>query len=195
LIVAISGRFRRRFGRAWRRLLFEVDAMGSLRSFAHGSLCLDSPVRVGGGQGTLEIGDRVGLGCYNAERLGNGEILLEPRDPKAVIRIGSETNISNNVSIVAMSEVRIGNRCRIGDLVQVLDCDYHEVDPLRRDAGVGPVEPVTIGDNVWLGSRVMVLRGVTIGDNSVIGAGSLVTKSVPPNSVAVGVPARVIRSL
>ncbi len=58
---------------------------------------------------------------------------------------------------------------------------------------VGPVEPVTIGNNVWLGSRVTVLRGVTIGTNSVVGAGSVVTRSIPANSIAVGAPAKVVR--
>lgn len=57
------------------------------------------------------------------------------------------------------------------------------------------VAPITIGDNVWLGGGAIVLPGVTIGDNSVIGAGAVVTRSIPANVVAVGNPARVVRSL
>jgi maltose O-acetyltransferase len=83
----------------------------------------------------------------------------------------------------------------IGDQVTILDCDFHEISPITRMNGVGPIEPVVIGDNVWLGSRVMVLKGVTIGENSVVAAMSVVTKSIPPNSIAVGNPARVIRSI
>ncbi|TEZ49613.1 maltose O-acetyltransferase [Escherichia coli] len=55
--------------------------------------------------------------------------------------------------------------------------------------------PITIGNNVWIGSHVVINPGVTIGDNSVIGAGSIVTKDIPPNVVAAGVPCRVIREI
>ena len=130
-----------------------------------------------------------------APRYGRGEILLQPRAEDATISIGSGTIFSNNVSIVAMRSIRIGSDCLIGDLVQIIDCDFHELDPLRRRTSVGRIKPVEIGNNVWLGSRVMVLCGVTIGDNTVIGAGSVVTRSIPANSVAVGVPAKVIRTL
>jgi len=79
-------------------------------------------------------------------------------------------------------------------LTSIYDCDSHEVDPKFRRRSVGPIEPVIIGDNVWFGSRVQVLRGVSIGDNSVIGAGSVVVQSIPANCVAAGVPAKVIRT-
>ena len=55
--------------------------------------------------------------------------------------------------------------------------------------------PIHIGENVWLGANVTVLGGVTIGDNAVIAAGAVVTKNIPPNTVAAGVPARVVRTL
>jgi acetyltransferase-like isoleucine patch superfamily enzyme len=182
--------------RHWYRLMFALDAMGTLRSFSCGNgVWLDVPVWVGNGQGSLEISDRVGLGCANAPGSGSGRILLEPRAPGALIVIGAETILSNNVAVVAMNCVRFGTRCRIGDAVQVFDCDFHEIDPARRDASTGRIEPVIIGNNVWLGSRVTVLRGVTIGNNSVVGAGSVVTKSIPANSLAAGVPAKVIRTL
>ena len=137
----------------------------------------------------------MGLGYLPAPRFGNGQITLEPRDANAVIVIGSECHFSNNVQIVSMSSIRIGRYCRIGDASQIFDCDFHQLDPAHRHVGTGLIESVTIGDNVWLGSRVMILRGVNIGDNSVIGAGSVVTHSIPANSVAVGVPAKVIRNL
>jgi acetyltransferase-like isoleucine patch superfamily enzyme len=77
----------------------------------------------------------------------------------------------------------------------VYDCDFHEVNQCIRSQGLGRSKPVHIGNNVGLGSRVMVLKVVTIGDNSVIAAMSVVTKSVPANCVAAGVPAKVIRSI
>ena len=75
----------------------------------------------------------------------------------------------------------------------IIDSAFHDIDPERRLEP--PVaDPITIGDNVWLGARVIVLPGVTIGENSVVGVGSVVTRDIPPSSLAVGVPAKVVRS-
>ncbi|MCI8590400.1 MAG: sugar O-acetyltransferase [Clostridiales bacterium] len=71
----------------------------------------------------------------------------------------------------------------------------HAIDPEQRKAGLEIAKPITIGNNVWIGAGTTVLAGVTIGDNSVIGAGSVVSKSIPPNVVAVGVPCKVLRSI
>ncbi len=78
-------------------------------SFSCGSrLRLNVPVRVGGGQGSLEIGECVGLGYAMAPRFGTGEILLQPRSRDSAIAIGAETVFSNNVTLVAMGSIRIG---------------------------------------------------------------------------------------
>lgn len=135
------------------------------------------------------------LGFSAAFRLGSGEILLQARDVNAVIEVGDGNWFSNNISIVANERIVIGNGCQIGDLVAIYDSDFHELNPATRTRSGGPSAPVIIGNNVWLGSRVMVLKGVTIGDNSVVGAMSVVTKSIPANCVAAGNPARVIRKL
>lgn len=71
----------------------------------------------------------------------------------------------------------------------------HAIDPQQRKMGIEIAKPITIGNNVWIGAGSTVLAGVTIGDNSVIGAGSVVTKSIPANVVAVGVPCKVIREI
>jgi maltose O-acetyltransferase len=127
--------------------------------------------------------------------MGNGEILLQPRSREAEIRIGDDNWFNNNVTIVANERIMVGDNCQIGDQVAIYDCDFHEISPATRNRSPGPTQPVVIGNNVWLGSRVMVLKGVTIGDNSVIGAMSLVTKSIPENCIAAGNPAKVIRSI
>ena len=152
------------------------------------------PVR-SGGAGSLSIGDRSSFGYWAAPSLGSGEILLQPRSPGSEIRIGEGNAFSNNVTLVANDRIVIGDGCQIGDQVTIYDCDFHELDPATRNRSAGPAQPVSIGSNVWLGSRVMVLKGVSIGSNSVIGAMSLVTHSIPANCVAAGVPAKVIRSL
>ena len=71
----------------------------------------------------------------------------------------------------------------------------HAIDPEQRKAGYEVAKPITVGNNVWIGAGTTVLAGVTIGDNTVIGAGSVVTKSIPGNVVAVGVPCRVMREI
>lgn len=71
----------------------------------------------------------------------------------------------------------------------------HAIDPEMRKAGVEIAKPIKVGNNVWIGAGSTILAGVEIGDNTVIGAGSVVTKSIPSNVVAVGVPCRVMREI
>ena len=111
-----------------------------------------------------------------------------------VLDIGERGFINFGCSIVAMSRVTIGARVLIGPHCMIMDTAFHNIEPDRRLDPVEP-EPITIGENVWLGARVIVLPGVTIGDDSVIGIGSVVTQDIPPGSVAVGVPARVVRTV
>jgi acetyltransferase-like isoleucine patch superfamily enzyme len=108
----------------------------------------------------------------------------------AVVRIGKGTYLNRNTEIVASVSVTIGRDCKIARDVLIMDTDQHSIGtkPLRN-------LPVEIGDRVWLGSRAIVLKGVTIGHDSVVGAGAVVTKSVPPHSLVVGMAAHVIRTL
>jgi acetyltransferase-like isoleucine patch superfamily enzyme len=152
------------------------------------------PVR-GGGQGTLQVGDKTTFGFPLAHRLGNGEIMLQSRTPDAEIVIGQNTIFSNNTVLCAVRSIHIGNFCRIGDGVSITDADFHEINPATRDNSVGVIKPVNIGNNVWIGSRAMVLKGASIGDNSVIGAMSVVTSAIPANCIAAGIPAKVIRKI
>ncbi|PPF78034.1 sugar O-acetyltransferase [Pseudoclavibacter sp. Z016] len=110
------------------------------------------------------------------------------------ITIGDGTFV--NVGLVALdvTPITIGAGCQIGPNVQLLT-PTHPLDPEPRRAGYEAGAPITLGDNVWLGGGVIVCPGVTIGENTVVGAGAVVTKDLPANVVAVGNPARVIRSL
>jgi maltose O-acetyltransferase len=180
----------------WYRLRFMWIEAATLHSFSLGEGAMFYvPVCVAGGAGRLTIGARNKFGFGMAHRLGSGEIMLQPRAAGAQIILGEGNWFNNNAVICANEFVSIGNNCVIGDQVAVYDCDFHEINPKSRNCGFGPTSPVSIGNNVWLGSRVMVLKGVTIGDNSVVGAMSLVTKSIPANSVAAGIPARVVRQI
>ncbi len=151
------------------------------------------PVRCDG-SGRVALGTGVILGYKPGLRLGTGEILLQARG-KSSIAIGESTRLSNNVALVAVQSITIGARCLIGDSVCLMDCDFHEITPSTRNHSHGKTVPVVVGNNVWLGSRVMVLKGVEIGDNTAVAAGSIVTRSLPSNVVAAGSPARVVRSI
>jgi lipopolysaccharide O-acetyltransferase len=112
------------------------------------------------------------------------------------IAIGDGAAIQPFFHIGAVKSVTIGRHCLIASHVYITDHDHDfsnpEEPPIVNDRAV--VAPVEIGDYAWLGERVMVLKGVRIGERSVIGAGSIVTRDVPAYSIAVGSPARVIRT-
>lgn len=110
------------------------------------------------------------------------------------ISIGARTFVNYNLTALDVAPITIGEDCQIGPNVQLLT-PTHPVEPQARKDRLEAAEPITIGDNVWLGGGVIVCPGVSIGDNSVIGAGAVVTRDIPANVVAVGNPARVIREL
>ncbi|GAB6902100.1 sugar O-acetyltransferase [Kineosporia succinea] len=110
------------------------------------------------------------------------------------IRIGARCFANFGLTALDVATITIGDDVQIGPHVQLLT-PTHPVDPELRRAKWEAAEPVVIGDNVWLGGGVVVCPGVTIGENTVVGAGSVVTRDLPANVVAVGSPARVIREL
>ncbi|TRV73554.1 sugar O-acetyltransferase [Streptomyces sp. 130] len=128
--------------------------------------------------------------------LGAGAHIRPPLyvDYGSYITVGADTFINYNLTALDVAPITIGRDCQIGPNVQLLT-PTHPVEPEPRRDKLEAARPITIGDNVWLGGGAIVLAGVTIGDNSVIGAGAVVTKDVPANVVAVGNPARVIRSI
>ena len=110
------------------------------------------------------------------------------------IEVGDNFYANFNLTILDANKVVIGDNVFIAPNVG-LHTSGHPLDVRRRNAGLEYAWPITIGHNVWIGAGVNVMPGVRIGDNSVIGAGSVVTRDVPPNVVAAGVPCRVMRSI
>lgn len=110
------------------------------------------------------------------------------------VHIGSNFFANFNLTILDEAEVRIGHHVFIGPNVSIYTA-CHPLDPAERATGAEWAEPVTIGNNVWIGGGATILPGVTIGDNCVIGAGAVVSRSLPANSVAVGNPARIIKKI
>lgn len=137
--------------------------------------------------GRMRIADRVRL----VSTIATTELVAGEH---GLLDIGASVFINYGCSISASLLVRIGANCNIGTHVIIMDSDFHRLEPERRTESPEP-QAIILEDNVWLGARVIVMRGVTIGAGSVIGAGSIVTRDIPPRSVAVGLPAKVIRTL
>lgn len=107
------------------------------------------------------------------------------------ITMGERANIGNHAWIRGNGELILGNDIMMGEFVLIYTQD-HKIVGTGYDGNV--IGNVAIGNNAWIGGRVTIVKGVTIGDNVVIGAGSVVTRDIPSNSIAVGNPARVIKT-
>ncbi|UOE21896.1 sugar O-acetyltransferase [Thermobifida halotolerans] len=143
--------------------------------------------------------DPEGRRAVLAELLGELGEGVEIRPPLYVdygynISIGPRTFVNFGAVLLDVGGIRVGADVQIGPNVQLLT-PTHPVDPEPRRAKWEAAEPITVGDNVWLGGGVIVCPGVTIGDNTVVGAGAVVTRDLPANVVAVGNPARVVREI
>ncbi len=110
------------------------------------------------------------------------------------VTVGRRCFINNGVTVLDGDRVTIGDHVLIGPNCQIYTAG-HPLDYRRRRAWEVMTSPVTIEDDVWLGGNVIVQPGVTVGARSVVAAGSVVTRDIPPDSLALGAPARVIRTL
>jgi acetyltransferase-like isoleucine patch superfamily enzyme len=108
----------------------------------------------------------------------------------AILTIGKGAYLNRGTIVVCHERVDIADGAFVSWDVIIMDTQQHERPGLRSPKG-----PVTIGRNAWIGCRAIIMPGVTIGEGAVIGAGAIVTRDIPPNAVAVGQPARVIRFL
>jgi len=108
--------------------------------------------------------------------------------------IGARTFANFGLVCLDVAPITIGDDVQIATNVQLLTAT-HPVEPGPRRDKWESAAPIVLGDNVWLGGGVIVCPGVTIGENTVVGAGSVVVRDLPPNVVAVGNPARVVRTI
>lgn len=108
--------------------------------------------------------------------------------------IGDNVFINYNFTLLDCCPVTIGNNVFIAPNVQIYTA-RHPIDVEERRKHVGSASPITIGNDVWIGGGCILLPGVSIGDGTTIGAGSVVTKSIPANCIAVGSPCRVVKEL
>jgi acetyltransferase-like isoleucine patch superfamily enzyme len=138
-------------------------------------------------RGRLTIGDQV---LFHAQVATTELAVL----PGGELHIGNGAFINYGAEICAATQITIGEECRIGTHCIIMDSDFHYVELYRRDEHP-PGVPVILEPHVWIGNRVTILKGVRIGYGSVVAAGSVVTHSIPPMSIAAGIPARVLRRI
>jgi lipopolysaccharide O-acetyltransferase len=160
---------------------------GAFESFGARSV-LEPPIRLRGEE-RISVGDDV---C-----VGPGSLLqtLEGPGYAGRLEIGAGTSIAGSCVLSAAASVRLGRKVLLARNVYVSD-HIHNYDDLTRavlDQGIGRLEPVVIEDGAWLGQGVVVCPGVTIGRGAVVGANAVVLDDVPAHSLAVGVPATVVR--
>ena len=142
-------------------------------------------------EGPIDLGVVKNITLGNRVKLGKGIYLGVT--PTGRLTVGNDTYIGRWTIILAECNVQIGNDCLIAPGCHLTDAN-HGIAPgelIRKQALTS--SPVVIGNDVWIGAGCSILPGVTIGDGAVIGARAVVTKDIPPNAIAVGVPAKVIR--
>jgi|SRR5882762_2613532 len=174
-------RFSKAIASRIRQLVYRLLGVKILGHCSFGSVSIPrnyKSITISGGCG---LDDRVTLLSVNENNVP-GKIL-----------IGERTYINRNTIIDACNQIQIGNDCAIGPNCYITDHDH------TFSASKKPLEsplsskPTTIQNEAWIGANVVILKGVTIGSRSIVGAGSVVTRSIPENSIAVGNPAKVIR--
>lgn len=193
LRIKISPMLNRVFFRA-RGIKFghNMQIFGGLKVSAKGDICIGDDFIFINGAGMNPIGSNL-----------QGNIFV---DSGGFLRIGDDVGLSST-RIWAESGITIGNRVNVGACCLLMDTDTHQMDYHLRNKNPRDEEfkkrqdeaicraPIVIEDDVWIGAHCLVLKGVTIGARSVIGAGSVVTKSIPPDTLAAGNPCKVIRKL
>ncbi len=109
------------------------------------------------------------------------------------LRVGDNTHLGSGLGVVVGRDITIGNNVMIANGVNIFSYDQHPADPARRHLPASPESSrsVVIEDNVWIGAKSIIFKGVTIGRNSIVAAGSVVTQKVPADSMVMGNPARV----
>jgi galactoside O-acetyltransferase len=177
-----------------RARIWKYQALSTCRRVSGSPVILQPVLFLGGGR--IALGREVEFGWPRSMLFYTGYCHLEAATPESVIEIGDEVQINNNAFIKSEGPgIRIGARALLGSEVTIYDSDFHDLRPQRRRDGQPRMAAVELGEDVFVGDGVKILKGVRIGAHSVIGAGSVVTGSIPEGVIAAGNPARVIRAL
>lgn len=166
---------------AWKRVYYTAKLAADIKDMDFSVQC-DGRVHVSG-TADIHLGKRCRLGMETELRT------LE----KGKIHLGDDTRLNRGCTLTSYAEIFIDDFTIIGEFVSIRDANHgmSRDEPIRYQPHTSA--PIRIGRDVWIGRGSCILPGITIGEGSVIGANSVVTKDVPPYSIAAGVPAKVIR--
>ena len=144
--------------------------------------------------GKVEIGEKCMFGYKPGGYFYNGVIELQSRNKMAKIKIGNHVLINNNLFICSANYVEIGNNVLIGEGVSIVDHEAHGIQPDERNK-IGEIGTVIIDENVWIGSKVTILKNTKIGKNTIVAARAVVAGEFPADVIIGGVPAKIIRHI
>lgn len=148
------------------------------------------------GKGKIIFGKNVQFGFAPSPLYYDGICYLEVRNENSQIVFGNNVIANNGFKVICeKSSIRIDDNTLIGVNVEIIDSDFHEINPNKRNSGKHKAASVHIEENVFIGSNVKICKGVSIGKNSVIANSSVVFNSVPENSIVKGNPAKVISTI
>lgn len=144
------------------------------------------------GSGAIQVAGAT-LGCWPSPGALDSYIHLEARSAGSVIEIGHGSVINNGCTFIAEGPgIRIGRETLVGPRTTIFDSDFHHLDAARRSESPPKMAPVLIGNGVFIGAQVMILKGVTIDDHAVVAGGAVVTRDVGVGEIAAGNPAKII---
>lgn len=167
-----------------------ISNIGKGNSFASGENCLIDKlhIRIVGDNNSIVIGNNVTI-------KSNCRMILLGNN--CTIRIGDDTSISSNCQLETQEQgigIELGNDCMLSNHIHIRTSDSHFIYDKETGKRTNMPANVVIGNHVWIAAYATILKGVNIGDGAVVGYGSIVTKSITENSVAVGIPAKVVQT-
>ncbi|MFH1004705.1 MAG: acyltransferase [Bacteroidota bacterium] len=140
--------------------------------------------------------DNCRIQMFDGSLITYGDVSLYPGVTvlinKGKISIGNNTRINAFSKLISMQEIKIGSNCLIAQNVMIRDNDGHQIG--TKEENKKWIQPVNIGNNVWIGQSATILKGVNIGDGAVIASGAIVIQDVPSKAVVGGIPAKQIKS-
>lgn len=185
-------------------ILYKVQGINNIIKI-HDSKITKSSFSFKGNNNCITFDDNANMYYTNINIVGDnnkvtfngcsGILSLVLRGNNCKVTIGKYSTMET-CYMVCMGEensITIGNDCMFSGKVEIWNSDTHLITDMDSN-GINPSKPINIGNHVWLGKDVKILKGVTIGNNSVVGMGSIVTKDIPDNSIAAGNPAIIIKN-
>ncbi len=183
--------------------LLRIKGKAKIRIKKNASIVQKTKGQLTLGYGDCTIARFTHTGC-NLNLMKNSQLILNGNskiglgsaltlEENATLELGSSTYICAGATIRVAHKVSIGEQCAISWNVTIMDSDFHEY---ALEDGTVPLKTkeIVIGNNVWIGNNVLILKGVKIGNNAIIAAGSVVTKNVPESTVVAGNPAKIIKN-